>query len=426
MHELLKKVAITFLIRGIGTVSGFLLTLAITRNMLTHEAGLFLFCLTLVNAFGMHLTIGGYDACLKIVGANSVDNREFVAQSINQILTYIIFIGLFSILSIIIFRQQISILLTNETLLSPLLPLVGVSALGFAVIQIFSSLHQGMNRTVSASLIQTILYQSLFLFLFYIAIFASRSMTVRTALFILVIAIAITSVAALIFRPQVAKNVFRFDFSMNEELKSSLLPLFTILIMIQCAQWASQLAAAKFLPIEQVAYLSAAQRTALLGSFVLLAVNLVVAPRFADAFKRNDLEEVNSLSLHSGRLMVVTALPILVLMLIFPGRIMSLFGEEYSVAAPLLRILAIGQFINTTTGSVGYLLNMTNHERDLRNIVLFVGPLAIVLSLTLTPILGLTGAAIATAIVVSVQNLAGAWYVKKRLGFNTLNVFRKI
>ena len=89
-------------------------------------------------------------------------------------------------------------------------------------------------------------------------------------------------------------------------------------------------------------------------------------------------------------------------------------------------MVAVGQVINVITGSVGYLLNMTGHEKDMRNVVLFSGPLAIVLAFSLTSHFGLMGAAYATAISVATQNLLAVWMVKKRLGFNTLNIFRKV
>jgi len=163
----------------------------------------------------------------------------------------------------------------------------------------------------------------------------------------------------------------------------------------------------------------------MLASFVLIAVNLVVAPKFAKAFADGRQGEVNHLSRLSSRLMLLMAVPVLLVMLLFPKFLMGLFGEGYVVAAPLLQIMAVGQFVNVFTGSVGYLLTMTSHEKDLRNVVLFSGPLAVVLAFVLTKEYGLMGAAYATAISIATQNLLAVYMVKKRLGFNTLNVFRR-
>ena len=103
---------------------------------------------------------------------------------------------------------------------------------------------------------------------------------------------------------------------------------------------------------------------------------------------------------------------------------MGLFGAEFAAGGYLLRILAIGQFINVLSGSVGYLLMMSGHERDLRNITLVVGPLSLLLAIVLTNYFGVVGAALATAIGIGSQNLAAVWMVNRRLGFNTLLFWR--
>jgi O-antigen/teichoic acid export membrane protein len=111
-------------------------------------------------------------------------------------------------------------------------------------------------------------------------------------------------------------------------------------------------------------------------------------------------------------------------MLIFPSFLMRLFGAEFAEGAALLQILAVGQFINAITGSVGFLLIMSGHERDMRNVTLISGFSAMFLAWFLTAQFGIIGAATGTAIAVATQNLLAVYFVKKRLGFNTLAVWR--
>jgi O-antigen/teichoic acid export membrane protein len=89
----------------------------------------------------------------------------------------------------------------------------------------------------------------------------------------------------------------------------------------------------------------------------------------------------------------------------------------------LLRILAIGQFISVSSGSVAYLLNMTGHEKDMRNVLTVNAVLTIVLALILNPIYGAIGSAVASAIGIASTNLMAIGFVKKRLGFTTLSIF---
>jgi len=61
---------------------------------------------------------------------------------------------------------------------------------------------------------------------------------------------------------------------------------------------------------------------------------------------------------------------------------------------------------------------MSGNERDMRTIALLCGPTAVGLAFALTIPFGSTGAAVSTAIAVSLQNILAAFYVRKRLGFS--------
>src|SRR5262249_5482394 len=119
----------------------------------------------------------------------------------------------------------------------------------------------------------------------------------------------------------------------------------------------------------------------------------------------------------------IVALPITLVMWFFPAFVMSLFGKDFAEGIWLLRILAIGQFINVSTGSVGALLIMSGHEKDMKNIRIFNGILTVVLAFLLTPFFGAIGSAISSAIAMASFNLMGVGQVKKRLGFSTMSVF---
>ena len=149
-----------------------------------------------------------------------------------------------------------------------------------------------------------------------------------------------------------------------------------------------------------------------------------MAPRFASLYRGNDMAALENLAIKSVKLITLFALPVIGAMLVFPSFLMSLFGSEFSEGAALLQILAIGQFINAMTGSVGFLLIMSGHERDMRNVTLMSGTLALLLTWFLTAQFGIVGAAIGTAVAVATQNLLAVYFVKKRLGFNTLAVWR--
>ena len=203
----------------------------------------------------------------------------------------------------------------------------------------------------------------------------------------------------------------------DSELWHSSSNLWAATSMSLTVQWSGILMAGIFVSSSEIAFLSAAQRTAMLTSFVLMVVNMVVAPRYARLWQENKTQEIQQLAKWSTRGMIALALPLVAAMIFIPESIMGLFGDEFVVAGNLLAIMAVGQFINVATGSVGYLLTMSGHEKDFRRVTFFAGPLTVILSYFLIMEYSVLGAAIATAIGLSLQNLLAMAMVHKRLGF---------
>jgi len=100
------------------------------------------------------------------------------------------------------------------------------------------------------------------------------------------------------------------------------------------------------------------------------------------------------------------------------------FGAQLSECAVLFRIVAVGQNINVATGSVGMLWVMTGHEGTMRNIMAASAGVILLLNVIHVPLLRAVGAALAFALVLIVQNVAAAYYVWRRLGFNPLPLIR--
>lgn len=416
----------TFFIRGFGASAAFLLTLVVTNNASIDDAGLFLFCLAIVNFIATLLVIGSPQVLIRIVAANSDGSWRLINRQFSVILKIVLCLCFISAFIFYFSNQQIAHFIFNKPLLASLLPLTGMAIILFSLQQLFSAVLQGTQRVILASIVQSVIMPAAFIVAVSGFIYIKQPLYASNLLFLYVICLSLAVGVGVAAWLMDSRSKFSYVPGLPAELRDSLVPLFIVTSMTLCAQWAGQFSVGKYLPASDVALFAAAQRTALLASFVLIAVNLVVAPKFANAFARNNSSEVNKLSLLSSRLMMVMAAPVLLFMFFFPGFLMSLFGNDYIKAAPLLQIMAVGQFINVITGSVAYLLVMTNHEKDFRNVVLLSGPLSIVLAFALTKQYGLIGAAYATAISIATQNLLAVVMVKRRLGFNTLNIFRKI
>lgn len=411
--------------RGFGSAAGFLMTLVVANTTDVASAGVFFFAIALTQLGGVLLTLGSPNALLKVIGADFGNSWNRINQTVSVLFRVVLTVAVLLLVTCLILPNQIATLL-GMVEIAGLLPLIAVSMFCFALQQMLAAMLQGTQQAILASAVQNVIAQLTFITVLGVLMFFGFNQSGGSLFYIYFACVGSAMMFGAVLWFRTKGTSFDIKATFSPELKSSLSSLFITMLMSQCAMWAGQFATAKSLSSSDVAFFASAQRTATLASFVLIAVNVVVAPKFAQAFAKGNQQEVNKLSLLSSRLMIALAVPVLAFMIFFPEFLMGLFGEEYKVAAPLLQILAVGQFINVITGSVGYLLNMTGHEKDMRNVVLFSGPLAIVLAFGLTSQFGLTGAAYATAISVASQNLLAVWMVKKRLGFNTLNIFRKV
>ena len=188
-------------------------------------------------------------------------------------------------------------------------------------------------------------------------------------------------------------------------------------IMSLIVQWSGVIIAGMMLIPSEIAFLTVALRTAMLTSFALVIVNLVMAPKYALMWKNNNIEKLKKTAKISSRILIIIATPIILILVFASKAIMGLFGEQYSNFNLLLVVLSLGQFVNIATGSVGYLLTMSGHESDFNKITLMAGPITIIMVYVLTINYGVYGTAIGTAIGIAIQNLGAFLMVKKRLSF---------
>jgi O-antigen/teichoic acid export membrane protein len=204
------------------------------------------------------------------------------------------------------------------------------------------------------------------------------------------------------------------------ELLASGIPLMGAGLLTLTMNWSPLLLLGVLGDSADVATFGAASKTAFLISFVLTAVNSIAAPKFAALHRQGDIVELGRLARQCAALLTICALPFLVLCTVWPEQVMGMFGQDFRGAAHLLAILAIGQFINVASGSVGFLLSMTGHEKTLRNNYAVTAFLAAGTGLVLIPLYGATGAAIAAASALAAQNILCMRSVHRLLGIRTL------
>jgi len=406
---------VAFFVRVIGALSGFFVTLVVARTLNSEESGLYFLAFTVVTFLAVFSGVGLENTVLRYVGSSAAYTGDVFRKSLIVVLP----IGSLTGFVLYLSADGIAQIVFDKPNLAPVLQAMSAGVVGLSTLTLIAMALQGLRKIPISIWILNISVNSMLIVYVYFGSVASAAILAFAYSSGTIVTVICGFFLLWFFKPKVVGESVAWS-----AVFSSCLPLWVATIMTQLVQWSGQFLSGVYVDSSSVALLAVAQRTAMLSSFVLIAVNLVVAPQFASLYRNGNILALENLAIKSVKLIVLLALPVIGVMLIFPDFLMGLFGEEFVAGAHLLRILAVGQFINAITGSVGFLLMMSGHERDVRNVALMSGILAFNLTWLLTLQYGVIGAAAATAIAVATQNLLAVYFVKKRLGFNTLAVWR--
>ncbi|WP_407331545.1 oligosaccharide flippase family protein [Enterovibrio sp. 27052020O] len=410
--------ALAALFRVFAAGAAFLLSVAAARVLGAEQSGLFFLGLSLATLLGTLCLLGMDNAILRFIGQSHVSgDNEHTNQVFTNAYAAVVPVAVLSgaivyfcapWLANAVFHKPEA----TETLryFAAAIPFVSLFFLNGYALQ---ATRKVIASVCSMQLGVTILALPALLYLPYI----QTTPLASTAAMIYVLASVLVVIAGLWLWFNVPAHGINTSNLRMPELWEAAPNLWLISATGQAIPWASVVVVGFFASSEEIAFFSAAQRTSLLISFMLMVVNFVAAPRFSALYKAGELGQLKRLAQLSTRMMIGFSLPILLAVLIWPAAIMSLFGDAFSQSGQLLVILAIGQTINVMTGSVGFLLTMCGYEKDMRNITVFAGVLTVTMMVVFTSIWGILGAAIAVSLGVSTQNLLALHKVKKRLGF---------
>lgn len=161
-----------------------------------------------------------------------------------------------------------------------------------------------------------------------------------------------------------------------------------------------------------------ASRIAIVSGFLLNVTNATLAPKFATLFHDNKKLELQNLVQNVTVLLFLMSIIILGISIFFGEYILAVWGTEFVVGYSILVILAIGQFVDVSTGAVGTLLTMSGFEKKLLKVNTFFMVLNIILNIIFIQFWGAKGAALAFSISIIGMNLSRAFLVQKFVGIS--------
>jgi len=420
VKDLLRGASVAAILKAVGALLAFALSLVIGRRLGADAAGVYFIAFTVVTVAATIGRAGLDSAVLRYVAAHVSENEWIQALRIHRI-ALLIALCCSLVVSVLLYLLSPVLAVSafgDDALITPL-RICAVTVLPLSLSVLFSQSLLGVSRVRDSIIVLTILPTGIAL----VGIWAIGEKGDAAA------AIASyfgATVVALLFGVYAWRHSIRNDYPIAVGLDEigqtakllvrSGVPLLVGALLLLMIQMSGTLMLGIWSPNEEVSRYSIAWRTATLISFVLLAVNTIAQPKFAELYAKKEFEALANTAHKATLLMTVFAAPIAAAFLLAPSPVMRLFGPEFEAGSTSLQILAVGQFVNVAAGSVGVLLVMSGHDRDFRNVQIIVAIVVLLLNAWLIPEFGAVGAAAAGTSALIVQNLLFAYFVWTRLG----------
>jgi O-antigen/teichoic acid export membrane protein len=218
------------------------------------------------------------------------------------------------------------------------------------------------------------------------------------------------------------KNSQIIKTTINYDLLKFSYPLMFVTILQTLMHWMDILMLGYFTNAMTVGIYHPAARTAGLLQAILLSFLSIYAPLASQFHSQGDKNKLANTYQLVSRWLLIFAIPISAIFILFPEKILLLFGPEYVKSSQILVLLTIATFIQAIFGASGPTLSMSGHTKLVlyNSIITFV--LNFFLNVWLIPIYGVLGAAIATLASLSFVGILRVIEVYFILKINFLNL----
>jgi O-antigen/teichoic acid export membrane protein len=413
LKELVLGSSTSFLMKMFGMLIMYFVMLYMTNTFGAETFGLYTIALTILSIAVVIPKFGMENSLVRIAGELYTNNK---IDTMYSVLKRAIFFGV--IVSILVagalfYTAQDVANLINQPQAGASIKWLSFAIVPTVILAMLAAALQSMRKAVRFLLLSSVLVPLLFLIGMIVLLDQPDiiSMYVCCVYLALVFGCAIflgclpkTSKEELAYYP--FKKVIKISFPMLLSGSFVLIMSLTDILMLSYFQGGAS-----------VGVYSAAQKMAGITALSLIAVNAIAAPKYIQFYANRDFKGLETVAKQSTRLIFFTSLPIAIVFLLFPKFILSFLGDEFAVGYMVLVLLTVAQCVNAMSGSVGYILQMTDNQTIFQNVILIAAIFNVVLNYLLIPLYGINGAAFASMVSLIFWNVAMVLYIKSKFGF---------
>lgn len=411
-----------------GAGLNFLFSIILARFLGVSDIGVYFLALTVVGIGATLARLGLDNAILRFAStAYDQDKPLELAALYRQSIGLVVTAGTMIALLIWLVTPQLSLNSDRLVKMQVLLPLILCAIIPVALIRLQGEFFKATALPGTGTFIQVVVLP-IILVMGSLMFWWQGGVTVYNVLLLYasaaIVSVLFAAVAWIWRMPALWRMWGEFDIRL---LMRTSFPLILVSSLNLIVGWTGILVLGAWADSSDVGLYGIAMRVTGLTAFVLEAVNAVIVPKFSTLHAKGSHQDMERIAQKSARWMLITVLPLVFVLLLFPEVVLGIFGSDFVEGAMLVRILIVGQFVNVAIGSVGFLLIMTGHEKKYRNAVAVSAILNIIGTISLVPFIGAVGAAVSSAGALILVKMISFVYVYKKLNINTMGyLFRKI
>jgi O-antigen/teichoic acid export membrane protein len=411
LKDLVKGSAITFVLKMGGMGLSYVLIYLISKQLGAEGVGFYNLMLQILTVLGMVLGLGMNIAVLRYVGQFNNEEqrpkmRDLYRHFVRTVAPLTVLVGV-----LLYFGADYIVQWTGKDQeYADGLKMVGIVLPFFTINQISVEFIRGLKQLQISELVRSVLRPLVMILGIYFLFW--NQLTKMDVIYLLVVGLIINSLVSRWAIWKKLKNIPKqpLAFERKELLKTSypmmvgglsnaLMIAFPILFL---DFYFDQIV---------VGLYSVSFKISAIISLILIIVNTIAAPKFAELFWKNEKKKLQRLINQSSTIMFWGGLILLIGVIMFSKQILGLFGKEFEDSQNILIILCIGQFVNTSTGSVMILLNMSGNQTIYLRILIVSLILTTISLWIITPIFGIVGVALIIFFKMILVNIAACLVV---------------
>jgi O-antigen/teichoic acid export membrane protein len=399
-------------VRLIGLIAGFGINYALARFYGSSVLGAYAVVKTIiatasvVTVFGLGNTLINYIPELLDHEQNG-DIRRLITKAI----TTTAVVSVFSACIIYFYKYPIDKHIFDKTNIINVLPLAGIILVFFSLEKVLRGLFRAYKKATLYNLVK-ISTQKIALLAFVIAglVLSAKDVTFVVSSYGASVFLTVLLLLYAVKNLKIGlhpKHLFsKFTYLSKSSVTRYAGSMLSISIVSRMMNRSDILIMGLFLSSDKIGIYKVSLSLAVLMSFLHNATNSIFAPIISDLTSNKNIKTLQKVYSTVTKWVVTASIPMLISFMVFPSLVLSVFGQSYMKGNILLQALLVAEFSKVVVGANGYILNFSRYESLMVLNNTTVAILNVLLNFLLIPYIGVLGAAIASAVSLSILNFA--------------------